>query len=61
LPPGSKINGPAIVEERESTTVLGPNSALVIDDHLNLIVEMNIADACAAFEAGTVLPSKVVA
>lgn len=61
LLPGSRISGPAIVEERESTTVLGPNSALTVDDHLNLIVEMNVAAAGAAFEASTALPSKVVA
>jgi len=39
LRPGDRISGPAIVEERESTFVLGPESLARVDDLLNLVVE----------------------
>ncbi len=39
LRPGAKFKGPAIVEERESTTIVGVNSEASIDDRLNLIIE----------------------
>jgi N-methylhydantoinase A/oxoprolinase/acetone carboxylase beta subunit len=39
LRPGDTIEGPAIVEERESTFVLGPESLVRINDLLNLVVE----------------------
>jgi N-methylhydantoinase A len=39
LRPGAKFKGPAIVEERESTTIVGVNSQASIDDRLNLIIE----------------------
>jgi N-methylhydantoinase A len=39
LRPGDRISGPAIVEERESTFVLGPDSLARVDDRLNLVVE----------------------
>jgi len=38
LCPGQEIEGPAIVEERESTTVLPPGVAAVVDDHGSLLV-----------------------
>ena len=37
--PGTSIIGPAIVEERESTLVVGPGGKLRIDDYLNAIVQ----------------------
>ena len=40
LSPGATFDGPAIVEERESTAVLGPGAHGQIDDHWNLIVRM---------------------
>jgi N-methylhydantoinase A/oxoprolinase/acetone carboxylase beta subunit len=40
LPPGIALTGPAIVEERESTTVLPPGVAAVVDEYGNLIVEV---------------------
>lgn len=40
LKPGMKFAGPAIVEERESTAIIGPNSQCYIDHHHNLIVSM---------------------
>ena len=38
--PGAEMGGPAIVEERESTVVAGPNSLVKIDDHLNLVLTL---------------------
>ena len=40
LAPGAELRGPAIVEERESTVIVGPGARAFVDDYLNLIVEM---------------------
>ncbi len=40
LDPGDCINGPAIIEECESTTVLSPNDYLIVDDHRNLCISV---------------------
>ncbi len=40
LLPGSSFSGPAIVEERESTVIIGPDSRFRIDEQRNLIVEL---------------------
>ena len=40
LGPGAELRGPAIVEERESTVVIGPRGVARVDDVLNLIVEL---------------------
>jgi N-methylhydantoinase A len=40
LGPGAALRGPAIVEERESTVVIGPRGSARVDDVLNLIVEL---------------------
>ena len=37
--PGTTLKGPAIIEERESTLVVGPGGKLEIDECLNAIVE----------------------
>ena len=39
LQPGAAFQGPAIIEERESTTVAGPGAMLRVDDRLTLIME----------------------
>jgi N-methylhydantoinase A/oxoprolinase/acetone carboxylase beta subunit len=39
LAPGSRLEGPAIIEERESTTVIGPGEVMTVDDHRTLIAE----------------------
>jgi N-methylhydantoinase A len=36
---GDALSGPAIVEERESTLVIGAGGRAGVDDHLNIIVE----------------------
>ena len=38
--PGYHFTGPAIIEERESTTVIAPNARCHIDAHWNLVVEV---------------------
>ena len=40
LSPGTGFSGPAIVEERESTVIVGPDCRFRIDEQLNLIVEL---------------------
>ena len=39
LDPGARLTGPVIVEERESTTVVGPGARLSVDAHRNLVAE----------------------
>ena len=48
LQPEDTFDGPAIVEERESTVVVGPGSRVSIDQHLNLIVDIDFDDAAVA-------------
>jgi N-methylhydantoinase A/oxoprolinase/acetone carboxylase beta subunit len=40
LPVGQRFSGPAIVEERESTAVLGPRARVEVDRSLNRLVTM---------------------
>jgi N-methylhydantoinase A/oxoprolinase/acetone carboxylase beta subunit len=40
LAPGAEVAGPAIVEERESTTVLPPGTTATVDDYASLIVTL---------------------
>jgi N-methylhydantoinase A len=40
LAPGATVEAPAIVEERESTVVVGPRARAHLDEHWNLIVEL---------------------
>jgi N-methylhydantoinase A len=40
LGPGAVIEGPAIVEERESTVVVGPGTRARVDGSMNVIVEL---------------------
>jgi N-methylhydantoinase A len=41
LHPGAELEGPAIVEERESTVIVAPGACARVDDGLNLIVEVH--------------------
>ena len=45
LAPGSRFEGPAVFEERESTTVVPPGAVAQIDAALNLVVELPIEAA----------------
>ena len=40
LKPGTELAGPAIVEERESTIVIGPSRRARVDERLNVIVDV---------------------
>ena len=40
LKSGDQFEGPAVIEERESTTVLGPGSHIKVDEWLNLVVDL---------------------
>jgi N-methylhydantoinase A/oxoprolinase/acetone carboxylase beta subunit len=43
LRPGSRFDGPAVFEERESTTVVPPGAVATIDDALNLVIDLPAA------------------
>src|SRR5262249_25583285 len=51
LVPGDTIAGPAIVEEREATTVIPPGDSLRVDDNLNLRLAIGVAAAPRALVA----------
>jgi N-methylhydantoinase A len=40
MPAGSRCDGPAIVEEQESTVVIGPGSRAFVDSGLHLIIDL---------------------
>jgi N-methylhydantoinase A len=40
LAPGATFDGPAIVEERESTVVIGPGARCAVDEQYNLVVTL---------------------
>jgi N-methylhydantoinase A len=40
LKPGMELPGPAVIEERESTTVVGPDARISVDQYLNLVLEI---------------------
>ncbi len=43
LVPGDRIEGPAIVEEREATTIVPPGDILSVDESLNLRLAIGVA------------------
>src|SRR5262249_12670606 len=40
LPPGREVTGPALIEEAESTAVVGPDARVVIDGFGNMIMRL---------------------
>lgn len=48
LTPGTALRGPAIIEERESTVVVGPDARITIDQYLNLVAEIDAEDGTQA-------------
>jgi N-methylhydantoinase A len=38
LPPRARLDGPAVVEEPEATTILWPGDALTVDERGNLVM-----------------------
>ncbi len=47
LPDGTVLNGPAVVEETEATTLLWPGDRLTIDARRNLVISVNAASGRA--------------
>jgi len=43
IPPGMELPGPCIIEETESTTVVGPESRVHVDESRNIIIELEPA------------------
>jgi N-methylhydantoinase A len=41
LVPGATVQGPALIEEHESTCVIGPGDAVTVDARFNLIAELS--------------------
>jgi N-methylhydantoinase A len=40
LAPGTVLSGPAIIEERESTVVVGPGAGVEVDVHRNVVIAL---------------------
>ena len=40
LYPGFNVDGPAIIEERESTAIIGSGGRCIVDNHLTLVIQM---------------------
>jgi len=40
LPQGTTLSGPALIEERESTCVIGPGALIKVDEMRNLVIEL---------------------
>ena len=41
LTAGAQLAGPAVIEERESTIVAGPDARIAVDKHLNVVIEID--------------------
>jgi 5-oxoprolinase (ATP-hydrolysing)/N-methylhydantoinase A len=60
LVPGDRFTGPAIIEEREATTLVPPGDTVLIDDSLNIRIAIGTAAPTAALVApGTRLEEAV--
>ena len=51
LQPGAQLRGPAVIEEPESTVVLGPAVRSALDHHGNLLATLPAARRAAADKA----------
>ena len=58
LAPGTRIDGPAVVEERESSCVFGPGASAIIDAWSNLVIELGAGEAGAASPTETRVPEQ---
>jgi len=38
LGPGNRLTGPCLIEQRESTAVVGPGGAVLVDEYMNLMI-----------------------
>ena len=41
LAPGHAIDGPAIIEQVDSTTVVYPGQRMVVDEYLNIVISVS--------------------
>jgi N-methylhydantoinase A/oxoprolinase/acetone carboxylase beta subunit len=48
LAPGASFEGPAIVEEVDSTAVIGPGTTVTVDAYANLVATFHPEDDAAA-------------
>lgn len=61
LRPGDCIPGPAIIEEREATTVIGPGDAVTVDAGLNLCIRVGAGTVARALVTAGMSRSEAVA
>ncbi|QHE85256.1 hydantoinase/oxoprolinase family protein [Hydrogenophaga sp. BPS33] len=45
LKPGQRLHGPAVVEERESSCSFGPDCSFTVDEHFNLVVDIDYPES----------------
>jgi N-methylhydantoinase A len=43
LPANFECDGPCVIEERESTTIIGRNATVLIDDHRSIVISIGAA------------------
>ncbi|WP_327393230.1 hydantoinase/oxoprolinase family protein [Streptomyces sp. NBC_01186] len=55
--PGNRVEGPAVIEQMDTTTVLLPGDVLTVDAHSNLVIEVPDA-AHATHAAGSAAPQR---
>jgi N-methylhydantoinase A/oxoprolinase/acetone carboxylase beta subunit len=48
LAPGTTFEGPALVEERETTCCIGPDARVHVDQFLNLVIDLVQQDSSTA-------------
>jgi 5-oxoprolinase (ATP-hydrolysing) len=60
LEPGDRIEGPAIIEEREATTVLPPGDSLVVGDSLDLRLAIGVAAPPATLVSADIAPTEAI-
>ena len=61
LQAGNKILGPAVIEEREATTIIGPSDSIVVDTGLNLCVAVGAHQASNALVSADMTRAQAVA
>ena len=42
LPPGARMRGPLVIEQRESTVVVGPKDTVTVDPRGNVVISVNL-------------------
>ena len=52
LRPGDRIEGPAVVEERESTIVIGPDACATIDSFRSVVIDISVGTGGSSWDNG---------